>query len=389
MKRLLCFLMIICFLACKKNAGENLGLPEITSFAAHVDTIGATVTIYGLNFSKTTSNNKVIFNTAEATPFFSANDSLRVVLPVGATTGKIQVNVYSKNAISKDSFYVVTGRWKKMADFVGGQREDAIGFSIGAKGYISMGTGDQNYPDLWEYTTGPDGWSRRADFPGLPLDGAISFTIQGIAYVGFGSSNIFPYSSLAFYSYDPQTNNWVRRADPPSLGTSYLNPVGLAINGKGYVITNSSNLFEYDPALDQWTVKTGYPGGDRIRPTGFAIGTKGYLVGGAVGNNMAGVQDCWEYDALADTWTKKASVGSEMYNAVGFTINGKGYAGNDFFYGPVFWEYDPATDHWTMKSHFPGLAHGYAVSFVINDTAYVSTGGYSNTVTAEVWRFVP
>ena len=39
--------------------------------------------------------------------------------------------------------------------------------------------------------------------------------------------------------------------------------------------------------------------------------------------------------------------------------------------------------------NFPGDARNSAVSFVIGDTAYVGTGGNSDTTTTSFWKYVP
>ncbi|HET6255073.1 MAG TPA: kelch repeat-containing protein [Puia sp.] len=392
MKPLLVLLLCFCLVNCKKNSGEHLGQPEIISFMQHTDTTGATVVIVGKNFSKYPSNNKVTFNTADTPAFYSANDTLLVRVPASATTGLIKVTVYSQSAISTDTFYVGTGRWRKMADFPGGARLGAIGFSIGNKGYISLGVGEtQSYNDLWEYDMTSDSWTRKADFPGLPLNDAACFIIQGQAYVGCGQSNVYPYTSPAFYVYNPQTDTWTQKADINFGGAiPNLRSLSLVVGGKGYLVSNPgwNKIIEYDPALDQWTEKGDFPGGGRLYAAGFTIGDKGYLVGGGAGNAGNPQGDCWVYDTAADQWTSKAAP-PPLYDDVGFAINGKGYVGNDFFFQRLFLEYDPAADRWNYKAPFPGLASGDAVSFVINDTAFVAVGKTSNSVVGEVWRFVP
>jgi N-acetylneuraminic acid mutarotase len=389
--RLLVLLLLLCSLTnCKKDPVETLGQPEILSFMQPTDTSGATVTIVGRNFSKTPSNNIVTFNTADTTAFSSSNDTLLVRVPSKATTGLIKVEVYSKTTVSADTFYVGTGRWKRMADFPGGPRSDAIGFSIGNKGYITGGAGTQNYNDLWEYDMRSDQWTQKANFPGLPLTNGVCFVLQGKAYIGFGQSDVYPYSSQAYYAYDPQTDTWTQMANIAIAVFTNLKPLGLVINGTGYLVPNTGTdqVFAYDPTVDQWTGKGNFPGGGRDGAAGFSIGGKGYLVGGSAGNMGNTQGDCWEYDPASDQWSQKASP-PPLYKDVGFSINGKGYAGNDFFFQRLFLEYDPVADHWTHKAPFPGLASGDAVSFVVNDTAFVALGLYSNTISAEVWRFIP
>jgi len=56
---------------------------------------------------------------------------------------------------------------------------------------------------------------------------------------------------------------------------------------------------------------------------GFSIGDKGYI---GTGGDPGGVNDFWEYDTTANTWTMKAFFGgTARYGAVGFSIGSFGY----------------------------------------------------------------
>ena len=59
------------------------------------------------------------------------------------------------------------GVWNRKADFSGMNRKGAVGFSVGAKGYIGTGR-DENrmYKDFWEYDTLLNAWTQKADFGG-------------------------------------------------------------------------------------------------------------------------------------------------------------------------------------------------------------------------------
>src|SRR5262245_32709354 len=69
--------------------------------------------------------------------------------------------------------------WTQKADFGGTPRLNAVGFSIGSKGYL--GTGYDNWgdykKDFWEYDPVADAWTQRADFGGTARDGAVGFSI--------------------------------------------------------------------------------------------------------------------------------------------------------------------------------------------------------------------
>lgn len=278
--------------------------------------------------------------------------------------------------------------WKQMEDFPGGARIQANGFSIGHKGYITLGVSSAPFNDLWEYDAGTKAWIRRADFPGPGRTEAVCFVIGSKAYAGSGYSNGLNVTN-DFYEYDPLTNTWTRKADfiYPS---DFRGGISLSINGKGYVITGqySKLVYEYDPLANTWTQKADFPGEERMQGVGFVIGNKGYVVGGNPGY-ATGLNECWEYDPAIDSWSLKAPVPEGIVSAVAFSINGNGFVGNGTGNRKHIWSYDPVTDKWEKMADFPGLSAGYAVSFVIDNSAYIATGDFLNELSSEVWRFVP
>src|SRR5436190_787996 len=100
------------------------------------------------------------------------------------------------------------GTWTKKADFGGGARSGAVGFSIGNKGYIGTG-GDK---DFWEYDPASNTWMQKADFGGTARGGAVGFSIDGKGYIGTGSIGVNSYKK-DFWEYDPVTNVWSQKAD--------------------------------------------------------------------------------------------------------------------------------------------------------------------------------
>jgi hypothetical protein len=82
--------------------------PSVTSFSPQSGPVGTTVTITGSNFSPTPASNVVRFNNTSTTVSAASATSLTVIVPTGATTGKITVAVASLTATSNTDFTVVT-----------------------------------------------------------------------------------------------------------------------------------------------------------------------------------------------------------------------------------------------------------------------------------------
>src|ERR1041385_8539288 len=78
--------------------------------------------------------------------------------------------------------------WTRKADFGGTKRSEAVGFSIGTKGYIGLGDDSSGFfkNDFWEYDPAINSWTQKADFIGTKRIGAIGFSIGSKGYVGTG-----------------------------------------------------------------------------------------------------------------------------------------------------------------------------------------------------------
>src|SRR5438034_510996 len=84
--------------------------------------------------------------------------------------------------------------WIRKADFGGTARYAAVGFSIGAKGYLGTGINGSCCPfnllkDVWEYDPTTDAWTQKTDFGGGLRGWAASFAIGNRGYVGTGQAN--------------------------------------------------------------------------------------------------------------------------------------------------------------------------------------------------------
>ncbi|MBK6483775.1 MAG: T9SS type A sorting domain-containing protein [Chitinophagaceae bacterium] len=290
----------------------------------------------------------------------------------------------------------VDNSWIQRADFGETKCLGAVAFSISGKGYVGTGGGYAGYANhFWEYDPSADAWKQKADFIGGGRSGAVGFSIGDRGYLGTGyvsNGGLGGYLN-DFWEYNPAGNTWIQKADFP--GGALSNGVGFSISGKGYVGTGNgfwyttSQFWEYDPVVDSWTQKADFGGGARTDAAGFSIGNKGYL---GAGNE----KDFWEYDPVTNEWTQKADFGGTARNeAVGFSIGNKGYlgTGEDDVFKKDFWEYDPGTDTWTQKTDFGGTARTGAVGFSIGNKGYLGTGryqeGFQSYYENDLWEYTP
>ncbi|MBX7110126.1 MAG: T9SS type A sorting domain-containing protein [Chitinophagales bacterium] len=246
--------------------------------------------------------------------------------------------------------------WTQKADFGGESRLSAVGFSIGTKGYLGTGykyDGAYNYyKDFWEYDPLNNAWTKKADFGGVARRNAVGFSIGNKGYIGTGGA--YPYYYTDFWEYDPYIDTWIQKADFGGAARGWA--VGFSIANKGYIGTGRNlysgsimiDLWEYDTETDNWLQRADYPGYAFLYygASGFSIGNKGYLAAGYSSTH----KDFWEYDPISNTWTKKADFGgSGVDGAAAFAIGGKGYVGTGVTVLPgsntyynYLWEYSPA-----------------------------------------------
>jgi hypothetical protein len=188
-------------------------------------------------------------------------------------------------------------------------------------------------------------------------------------------------------SSHPIPNSWVQRAMPmsnPDLGR--ISSVGFSIGNKGYIGAGgfdfytqplTSSIWEYDLANDSWAQKAVIPiAPNRGGAVGFSINGKGYIGLGS------GLNDMWEYDPIANTFTQKANFPpGARQGASCFTIQNKAYIGtgqNGSTFYKDFWEFDPIADIWTQKADFMGFTRVSAVGFAVAGKGYIGTGRGKN-----------
>lgn len=332
------------------------------------------------------------------------------LLPVAAYTQFALV--ITDPTINKDNFWMrdipATGTWTRsaneaiplevgecriLANLPGIERNNAVSFSIGTKGYIGTGkteTGERTN-DLWQFDSISGAWKKRA-YIFTQREGASAFSIAGKGYLVGG---IDPDSNILsdMWKYDETNNYWTQVADIPEARKQ---AVSFVIDNKAYIATgenglgNLNTLYSYDPLTNEWTRKADLPGNARTGAVGFSILRKGYVCAGDSGSLE---NDLWEYDPDTDSWTAKLSLpASARKNAIGFSIGTRGYIalGNDGARLNDVWEYHQLTNTWIQRLDFAGNAKDFSAVFVIGYAAYIGTGKENGTdYTADLWYYHP
>ncbi|MBR1426913.1 MAG: hypothetical protein IJ581_05615 [Paludibacteraceae bacterium] len=132
----------------------------------------------------------------------------------------------------------------------------------------------------------------------------------------------------------------------------------------------------------------------RAAATVFTLGDKAYILGGRAADRDTYLDDCWQYDPAADTWTRLPDPPFPgRVNAAAITVGntayyGLGYRGpaiyRDSCYLTDWWTFDGAT--WTRLPDFPDHYTDGLILFA-TDTCLFSAFGWYDTFWHEMNRF--
>jgi len=141
---------------------------------------------------------------------------------------------------------------------------------------------------------------------------------------------------------------------------------------------------------------------ERATASSFVINNKAYLTLGRQGaKGCVGLNDCWEYDPLANTWLRKSDFpGKARVGAIAEVVDGKAYVGFGYNSGvsvydtiPTifsdFWMYNPQTDTWKiLKDTFPENAPlNSCSSFTYKNFLYLVGLSAQTHMFKDVWRY--
>ncbi|MCT4586237.1 MAG: galactose oxidase [Carboxylicivirga sp.] len=308
---------------------------------------------------------------------------------------------------SSDDDEDLMGNWVELGSFEGVPRSDAVAFVIDKYAYVGTGydgVEDERLKDFWRYDAEKDFWTQVAPFGGVARNGAVAFSANGKGYVTTGYDGKDKLKDN--WEYDATSNTWTQRADFPA--SARYGSVAFTLNNKGFVGTGYDgnilkDFWAYSPTSDSWEQKVSIGGKKRRDAITFVIDDKAYVCTGS--DNGQYLDDLWEYDANEDAWTQKRDIGKDAnedesydddYQIVGingtaFTMNGLGYitTGGPGSPGKLTWEYNPDSDLWEQRSDFEASPRYSAVSFVIDNKPYVTTGNSGGYYFDDVWTFKP
>jgi N-acetylneuraminic acid mutarotase len=362
--------------------------PEIVDFYPKEGKSGTIVTISGQGFHPEES--LVKFGDFICSIISSNSEEIKVQLPESLIDSEVNISLSFGELfdLSMHEFKLIAP-WKRVADYPGPEKTEAVGFAIDHYGYVGLGSGDplSFSKPFWKYIPATDHWTEISPYRYTTTGVAsnfknmTAFVVDGTAYAGIGGSGTAKINKLA--AYLPVIDSWTSLEIADFPGDALEGLISFSLAGKGYVGTGKNSeggslqLWAYEPASNTWSRKANLPGDPRNESAAFTLGDRAYIVGGYFDGKF--LSDVWIYDPARDKWHKKSDFpGTARSKAIAFSIQGKGY-----LMGGVrshesslndIWQYNEADDTWKLIGVFPGPSRANSVVFVINGKAYIGTG---------------
>ncbi|NEN25005.1 T9SS type A sorting domain-containing protein [Cryomorpha ignava] len=239
-------------------------------------------------------------------------------------------------------------------------------------------------------------WIQVSDFPSTERDDGASFVIDNTAYCGTGLQVGWS-ETKDFYAFSMNADTWEPIASLPD-GNERQYASGFSSSTHGFVFGGVkggvylSDLWQYDPELNNWVEKSSLPAIGRSGSACFVIDNVAYIIGGKT-NLSDAINEVWAYEITNDTWQQKNDLPfGSMFRASASANNGKGYLifgkdENNLFYNELY-EYDPISDSWTELGEFPNFGRSHStLSSLPNNLIVIGgvdvMGDYYN----DMWRF--
>jgi IPT/TIG domain/Kelch motif len=407
------FLAVIGLLISSCAPDEAEQTPVITAVVPAQGYEGDQIKIEGSNFGATMAETSVKVNGVSAELNSVATDALVIVVPLNATTGKIQVTIKGVTVTSTEDFVVISNATPKITSISPSNGKTGSTITLSGQYFTSdksainlLFTGANTTP-AEIVSSSPT--SIQAKVPIDALSGPITVTVRGVAALEKPNFEVIP-NITDFTPKEGGIGNLVTISGSgftASSSVSFSNEQGgvgiaaqvLSSNNKQLIVavpptTGSGKLYLAGTPTtsdftfkSSWAIKGDFSGGYPLR-VALTINSKLYF---GLGYSAPSTypKDWWEYNPQTNTWTPKANFpGTANAGTIAFSIGNKGYIGlgttNEI------WSYDPDLDKWTMVSQLQGVtSRTYAASFVIGESVYITSGTSGGTVFNDTWKYTP
>lgn len=220
-----------------------------------------------------------------------------------------------------------------------------------------------------------------------PRASAVTCTLNGKGYVFSGRAQNGGYLK-DLWEYDPATDQWKQLSSFPGQArvsaamTAYDGALYMGLGfGKGKIYADSSYLhdwWKWDPGTDTWTELAPYEQETTVRPTLFVVGARIYAIYGTSG---CFTREINYYEPKTNTWH---SIPDSHYRAlsafgsVGAVCEGRCFygLGNNTTNLKQWYTVDLESDDWTRLHSAPGKGRTFSACAASNHAIYVFGGRF-------------
>jgi hypothetical protein len=371
----------------------QIAKPDISGFFPEYGFDGDTITITGNHFghffnSANQSNNSVTI-AGKVLPVVSWNNhKIEVVLdnlPV-RVEDHITIKYLSLEGTSQKTFFFINP-WRQRSDLPNSWDMNASrGFSINSFGIAGNGNTFQRYNPSANMWFSLPGIEQVYGYPSPLVINNRAFIVNATSGHGPRRYNIFEFKSGG------NSGQW------QNLGTTTLpdylpwGHTSVVVQNRAFLLTGnqqdptSANFFEIDPENNLWTPAAQFPGG--LLRFSFSMEINGMAYFGTGLKDGVRSDLFYQYDLLSDTWTQMANFPIKSHTAIGFSLDGIGYAGlgnseNTGNFDRGIYSYDPHLNTWKWVATFAApiyswVANKNAFVFTIGNVAYIGSNRSSS-----------
>ncbi len=328
--------------------------PEIESISPLKATWGTEISIFGNNFSNNPNDIDVKVGGVQAKVTASSTDELTIVIPdeLGSVSSQLEIQIGKGYDITEQTFTLELPVYNSISTNLTSDINALI--TINGDYFnpnSSLNTVSYNGSNLDIVSSSKNSIQVRINES--VLDNAL-VTEEIVRPLNYSNA-------ISSFNTDELT---LQYAAPWSL-LENLNfgsfSKSFQIGDKGYVITASKALYEFDLNTEEWIQLASFPGvggfndNNRYHGTGFVLNGKiyygtGYVRGGSGNPNLVSPpvfkKDFWVFDPSVNSWTQLNDIPDVEKNTYdGNSLNGKG-----FLISKSVYEYDHLSDSWTTKS---------------------------------------
>ena len=372
--------------------------------------VGEIVEISGNNFLQKDRISEVYFNNSLAEISSISNERITCNIPnldIISNSAVVKVINGTKEVIATENF-TITPTWTTLGKVPFAARANAVNVVIENYGYIGLGQsrwwGEDLQSDWWRYNPNNNSWSELRSYPGELHSRYINFSVKGKCYIGHVSNIDGVYVDL--WQYDPQLNNWIKKASLNEQGLSNLEYASVFVHKDlAYFmdLRKQGKMYKYDAKLNKWfdiDIPIFYESNRyNYKPFSLVLNERIYwffssrpLYGSTSTINVI------EYVPSSNKWNEIISFSNNglfRNHAMSFKVNDMAFFGGGRHFATAnpsskyFWKFDPVALTLTKVENFNSPVV-YQSNLVINNVAYLGLG-YDSSLNSkdDFWLFSP